>query len=329
MEFKIYTARIRSIDRIIKALKTDNIGFKLKIQIGDNFTTNSQTVICKRKKGVLICEFYQAFRVYFDPTQLSQATLFLCAYALGNNKLSDEFQSLQNDYVFGSSTISLDKIQDQKHPMWVPLNNGICFENPSLPQDGTMLSLNFKLIEGLPGNYPETAMSGKSMTIGGIVYYRETVTLNYPINQVKFNSLRRKDVQFDNTRVGTIGCPLRLPTNEDEWKCSGLDSNINLIILLEKDFTVDNDELTCFGFAPCKVPFIFKLPNTKEEFIEKKLPGDYTSLLTKYQAEGVVDELDIYDEKRLGILHAIDDNDICYITPMCADPTKRDMVKVK
>lgn len=226
LEFKIYIARIRSIDRIVKALHTDNIGFKLKIQVGESFTTSTQTAICKKKKGVLICEFYQAFRIRFDPTQISQATLILCAYVIGNNKLAEEFQSLQSDYVFGSSTINVDKTQNQKHPVWVPLNNSICFENPSLPQDGTMLSFNFRLIEGLPGNYPETTMSGKNKSIGGIIYYREKIPLTYPINEIKFNLLQRKDIQFDNIRVGTIGCPLRLPINEEEWKASGLDSKI-------------------------------------------------------------------------------------------------------
>lgn len=73
---------------------------------------------------------------------------------------------------------------------------------------------------------------------------------------------------------------------------------------------------------------MFKLPTTKEEFIAKKLPGDYTTLLTKYQAEGIVDELDAYDEKRLGVLNAINDKDICYISPMYTDPNVKEVIQV-
>ena len=71
--------------------------------------------------------------------------------------------------------------------------------------------------------------------------------------------------------------------------------------------------------VPKQIPFMFKLPDTKEEFIAKKLPGNYAKLFIRYQDEGIVKELEDYEAKQMGILSAIDDTDTCYVIPTSSE----------
>ena len=60
---------------------------------------------------------------------------------------------------------------------------------------------------------------------------------------------------------------------------------------------------------------MFKLPTTLDEFVYKKLPGNYETLLQKFHVGKTVTELESYEAKRIYILNAIDNNLNFYVTP--------------
>ena len=142
---------MRNLTPAFQALNTEKIGFKLKIKIGENYWTKTQTVKHQKKRGVYVCEFGQIIRFRVNLSYASQAVVSLTAVQMDNEAESqtipDEFQSLKTEFVVGFTKINVEKLVETKNPMWVPLNNGICFENPSMLQDGAMLSMNFRLIE--------------------------------------------------------------------------------------------------------------------------------------------------------------------------------------
>ena len=74
---------------------------------------------------------------------------------------------------------------------------------------------------------------------------------------------------------------------------------------------------------------MFKLPDTKEEFIAKKFPGNYANLFIRYQDEGIVKELEDYEAKKIGVLNAIDDADTCYVIVASNEPDKSEVIEVQ
>lgn len=74
----------------------------------------------------------------------------------------------------------------------------------------------------MPGNYPEAPLSGKAYNTEDLVQYSEDVYLDYPKDEAEFATLRRKDLDFDPSRVGTRGTPLRYPANPVELRLSDL-----------------------------------------------------------------------------------------------------------
>lgn len=61
---------------------------------------------------------------------------------------------------------------------------------------------------------------------------------------------------------------------------------------------------------------MFRLPEDKDIFTAYKYPGNYEELEQIYGRGGVVKELNGYEGKRVCILQAIDESQICYLSPV-------------
>ena len=223
-EFKILLARITDIKPIFQALKTEDIGLRLKIKMGDCFWTSTDIVKPKKDKKGYYCEIRQLIRLRYDPVNCPNAELIMVAFSNESQKLPKVFQPLKHEVIIGTSTIALDKFSKDKEYVWTILNNDKNYANFMVYRDGARLSLSYKILDNLPGNYPETLMEGKCFSIGEMVICNEQVELDYPSTKLEFDLLQRKDIQFESSRVGTSGCPLRVPMSEEEWKISGLNS---------------------------------------------------------------------------------------------------------
>lgn len=205
-------------------LKTKDVAFRVKVRVGDNFWTSTPFVHPQKQKKGIMCDFKETYCIRVDRDKVDKAIVSLWVCPIEGEQLPDEFQSLKTELTFGYTIIRLDKeIAEQKKVYWIPLNNGVCFEDLTMKKDDAMLSMNFSLMEKMPGNYPEAAMSGKNFTIGEMVYYNEMIELKYPGTQSEFDLLERKDINFEPERVGKVGCPLRYPMNEDEWKLANIE----------------------------------------------------------------------------------------------------------
>lgn len=281
LEFKIYQVKLNNLDDLIQQLKSANLAFRVKIRVGDNFWTSTPFVKpIPQKKGVL-CEFRQTYAIRVDKDKVDKAIISLWVCPIEEQKLPDEFQSLKTEVILGYSIIRLDKeIVEQKKVNWIPLNNGVCFEDITMKREQAMISMIFQLIPNTPGNYPEVAMSGKNYTIGEMVYYNEQVDLKYPATQVEFDLLGRKDIKFEKERIGTLGSPLRYPMNEEEWrmaKLEGICFHFNflqivlLLLILENCYVCQESKikfLLCLGCLKIK---IFLLPINIREIMKSLL----------------------------------------------------------
>lgn len=223
IEFKILFARITDMKQIFQILKTDDVGVKLKIKMGENFWTSTDIVNPKKDKKGYFCELRQLIRLSYDQLQVPNAEFILVAFSNENQKLPKVFQSLKQEVIIGCSTIPINKLPENKEYIWIPLNNDKNYANFMIYREGARLSLSYKILENLPGNYPETLMEGKCFSIGEMVYCNEQIELKYPNSKLEFDLLQRKDIEFDSSRVGTNGCPLRVPMTDEEWKASVLD----------------------------------------------------------------------------------------------------------
>ena len=227
LEFKIYQVKLNNLDDLMKQLRTPNLAFRVKIRVGDNFWTSTPFVKAAIQRKSVICEFRQTYAIRVDKDKVEKAIISLWVCPVDEQKLPDEFQSLRQEGILGYSIIRLDKeLVEQKKVNWIPLNNGVCFEDTTMTKDQAMISMIFRLIPKVPGNYTEVAMSGKNYTIGEMVYYNEPIELKYPATQGEFDLLNRKDIQFDKNRAGTLGSPLRYPMNEEEWKLAKLEGKL-------------------------------------------------------------------------------------------------------
>lgn len=227
IEFQINTAKFDSINPILKKFETDNVSFRIKINAGDLFWTSTPFVQHEEKPEGICIDFNQKFNIRVEYGKLDKIVISLWGCLAENNKLKDEFQALKTETFFGSTIVQLkNKIPKEAKIAWIPLNNGVCFEELTMDEDDAILSMSFKLIENKPGNYPEATMSGKNFIIGDMVYYNELVDLNYPVSRSEFALLGRKDIKYEDERAGKPGCPLRYPMNATEWELAKLERNL-------------------------------------------------------------------------------------------------------
>lgn len=78
-----------------------------------------------------------------------------------------------------------------------------------------------------------------------------------------------------------------------------------------------------------QIPFMFKLPEDEETFVEKGFPGDYGELSKSFKPGETVTEMKTYRAKRVCQLKAMDDNDTCYLAKLDeADQIPSDVIKV-
>ena len=222
-EIKIYLARVQKLDEIIKVLKTPDIAFRVKIWAGDKFWTSTQFSRPRMKMNGGQCEFKQTYRIRVDPAMMDAVTVSLSVCPIEKGMLPDILESLKREMSLGFSRIRLSNIAEQKKVLWIPLNNDFYPDKPFAKAEDPMISINYKLVQNLPGNFPEAPMCGKQYTIGDMVYYNEEVKLEYPATQAEFDLLQRADIKFNPARVGTAGTPLRPPATEDEWKMAKLE----------------------------------------------------------------------------------------------------------
>lgn len=166
----------------------------------------------------------------------------------------------------------------------------------------------------MPGNSPEAALSGKAYNVNDLVTYVEERKLYYPKDQAEFDALRRFDVDFDPSRVGTLGCPLRWPANENERDIANLISNPSAMV--DKPPSEISGALGNLIYSAAGIPFVFRLPKDKETFDYNKLPGDFEELRSRYGNEGTVTEMESYKVKKVCVLKGIDQSGKCYLVPV-------------
>ena len=271
LELKLYSVTINKYDEIVKRMESDNIAFSVMIKIGDNFYTRTTFIRAKPAKRGYSCEFRKNYRLKVDMDYVDHISISLWVRKIEANDLPDQMISLQNAKRIGYTNYSKDYFPktEAKKAQWIPLNNSFYMENIVLNEGDSMVALNIQLLENIPGNAPEVALNGINYYIGEIVYYLERVELRYPDRKADFLKLDRKDIAYDQEMAGRVGCPLRLPGNLDEWKASGLPG----------EFDPNSIQKAHYLDMQGKIPFIFVLPETEEEFKQKNLPGVYNELI--------------------------------------------------
>ncbi len=226
LEVKVYLARIRQLDDIIKELGTRDIGFRVKIWAGERFWTATPFVRPSMKRRGGVCEFRQTFRVRVNPRSMDTVTISLWVCPLESGRLPDVLESLKRELSLGFSRLRLSAIPEQRKVFWIPLNNGIYPDKPFAEENDPMISLNYRLLPNLPGNFPESVLSGKQYTIGDAVYFTDKAELSYPGTRAEFDLLQRRDIEFDQDKAGMLGTPLRYPATEAEWRAADLESTL-------------------------------------------------------------------------------------------------------
>ena len=227
IEFHINMAKFDNLDLAQDKLLTDNVSFRIKINVGDYFWTSTPFVEPEVRPDSTYVDFNEKFKLRVPMGDVDKIVVSLWGSPTENHSLDDEFQALKTELNFGSTIVRLDKeIPTEASVAWVPLNNGVCFEELTMSKDDAILSLSFRLIENAPGNSPEAIMSGKNFIIGEMVYYNEPVELRYPTSRNEFLLLGRKDIKYDPDRAGTLGSPLRYPMNEEEWSIAKLECKL-------------------------------------------------------------------------------------------------------
>lgn len=68
-----------------------------------------------------------------------------------------------------------------------------------------------------------------------------------------------------------------------------------------------------------KVPFMFRLPEFKDKFLENKFPGDFEELVKKFRPLGIVKELSKTQVKKVCVLLAMDQSGICTLRTLASD----------
>jgi len=148
-------------------------------------------------------------------------------------------------------------------------------------------------------------LTGKAYNINELVTYTEELPLYYPNTEQDFSLLRRGDIKFDKRRAGKQGCPLRYPLKTEELEALGLESNSQVVMI--------NEPLQKLMQPHQEIPFVFKMPEDEETFVNKGFPGNYNELKQKYNPGELVTEANTYKAKRICLLKAVDDNDNCYL----------------
>ena len=158
--------------------------------------------------------------------------------------------------------------------------------------------------------------------------YSEKVELKYPNNEEEFKALRRNDIDFDLSRVGKTGTPLRYPANPVELRISDVLSKSCMETIIEgsedKKFILEN-----LIQPQAKIPFMFRMPENEATFIEKNFPGDYNELVNKYEPGELVTEMEYYKKKTVYVLKAITGNDTCCLVAVNQDNSDhQDIIRV-
>ncbi len=304
-ELKIYLVRIQKLEEIMKEMKTPDVAFRVKIWAGDRFWAATPFSRPKLKKKGGMCEFKQTYRVRVDPAFMDAVMVSLWVCPIESGKLPDVLESLKREMSLGFSRVRLNNIPEQKKVLWIPLNNDTYPDKPFAGEDDPMISLNYKLIPNLPGNFPEIPMWGKQYTIGDMAYYNEEMSLRYPGSQAEFDMLQRADIKFDPARVNTNGTPLRYPATEEEWRTANLE---------DRPFRPDEVSVETLKRIQNRVPFMFRMPKNKETFAFLQLPGNYAKLSKKYKGGEIVKEMDSFEAKQVCVLKGMDKEDNCYLT---------------
>lgn len=320
LDLKIYSMRIKNIDHIINELGTKDLIFRIKIWSGNTFWTSTPFSRPKLKESGATCEFKQTYRIRVDPAVVEFVTVSLWATTVEAGKIPDVLKSLKKEVMMGYTKIPTANIQDQKKVVWIPLNKGIALEDHYLSEDQPIVSMNFKLIQNAPGNYPEAPLCGKAFNINELATYNEIVPLVYPLDEIEFNKLLLTDKKFDPDRAGKRGCPLRYPANESEWESAALEKG---------PYKPSENPLQSLVQPSTKIPFMFRMPPDEDIFKLRQLPGIYSELAKKYAPGDLVSEMDSNIVKRICVIKAIDQDEDCYLIPVeQVDNEKPQLIKV-
>jgi hypothetical protein len=73
------------------------------------------------------------------------------------------------------------------------------------------------------------ALSGKAYNINDLVIYKEERKLYYPKDSEEFEKLGRTDIDFEESRAGELGSPLRWPSSDNEKAVANLDSKVFVV----------------------------------------------------------------------------------------------------
>ncbi len=107
------------------------------------------------------------------------------------------------------------------------------------------------------------------------------------------------------------GSPLRWPKNDDEWAMAGLERTSRYGYLIGTSFP---NARRAAGAMEDRLPFLFKMPATEEQFRERKLRGDYKELARMYRPDDIVDELGFVEVQHVCVLRGIDSDDYCHLS---------------
>ena len=319
LEVKIYLVRIRKLDEMIKELKTVDLGFRVRIAAGERFWIATPFVKPKNmEKTAGLCDFKLSYRIRVDLLRFDTVTVSLWVCPIENGRLPDVLESLKKERSLGFTRLRLTAVPEQKKVLWIPLNNETYPDKPFSRQDDPMISLNYRLLRDVPGNFPEVPLSGKQFSVGDIVCFIEKLDLSYPSTEAEFSLLHRPDIVFDPSRANTAGTPLRTPATAKEWRIADLDPEA---------FKAEDSSQSQ---AQSKVPFMFRMPKDKETFENLRLPGDYGKLKKKgYKVGDVVKELDSVEAKQVCILRGIDTKNNCYMTRINESDSEGIVIKAR
>ena len=223
LEVKLFTAKMNSIINITKMMNTQDLGFRVRFGVGENFVATTSYVVPVLKKTGVLLEFKKIYRLCVNVDYVKLVTLSLWVCPIEKKTLPDEFQSLKTEYCIGNTKIDLTNVREQKKISWAPLNGSIFGTDFSIPSDGAMLAINCRLLKDVPGTFPESPLGGKCYNVGEMVQYVEKKSLTYPSTEAEFGLLQRTDLKYDPARAGHPSSPLRAPFNEQEWAASQLD----------------------------------------------------------------------------------------------------------
>ena len=171
-----------------------------------------------------------------------------------------------------------------------------------MAESNAMVNMSFEFKKAVHGNAPEVLYSGTPISVGEQVTYRQKEVLNYPRFELDYKRLNRPDLgSYNPSMIGKPGCPLRSPINSEEWLNSGLPGVFQPNPAMEEMMKP----------IKYKIPHMFVMPSSKEEFVEKRYPGVYEELSSIKRPGDLVDYLESFESRTLCKLLSIDSKDNC------------------